>query len=191
MNNIINLIRNKNRICPWWLCFTFDNPLRKLIHNPVKILAPYVKKGDSVLDLGPGMGYFTIPLCAITGNDGLVYAADVQKEMLERIERRAKRNNISNLKTYLIRDSLDINSDFDFILLFWMLHEVSSKELLLGQLHDKLKTSGRLLIVEPKMHINQKHFDNEIDLAEKAGLKAAAYPPIALSRAALFTKKIT
>ena len=191
MNNIINLIRNKSRICPWWLCFTFDNPLRKLIHNPVKILAPYVKKGDSVLDLGPGMGYFTIPLCAITGNDGLVYAVDVQKEMLERIERRAKRNNISNLKTYLIRDSLDINSDFDFILLFWMLHEVGSKELLLRQLHDKLKNSGSLLIVEPKMHINQKYFDNEIDLAENAGLKVTSYPPIALSRTALFTKKIT
>jgi len=156
-------------------------------------LAPYVKKGDSVLDLGPGMGYFTMPLCAITGNNGLVYAADIQKKMLERIECRAKRNNISNLKTYLIKDSFDINSDsdFDFILLFWMLHEVKNKELMLGQLHDKLKKNGRLLIVEPRMHVNQKHFDNEIDLAEKAGLKAAAHPPIALSRAALFTKKIT
>jgi hypothetical protein len=30
-------------ICPWWLTYTFDNPLRKLFQDPFKILSPYVR----------------------------------------------------------------------------------------------------------------------------------------------------
>jgi ubiquinone/menaquinone biosynthesis C-methylase UbiE len=191
MPNIINLLQNKKHTCPWWLCFTFDNPIRKLFHNPLKILDAYIKKGDSILDLGPGMGYFTIPLCVMTGNDGVVYAADIQSKMLELVERRAKRNNVTNLKTYLIKDDLDINSCFDFILAFWMFHEVYDKEHMLTQLHSKLKNTGRLLIVEPKIHVTKKHFDNEIKSAEAAGFGISAYPAVPLSRAALFTKKTT
>ncbi len=79
MKNFTNLILNNNHTCPWRLCFTFDNPLRRLIHNPIKILSPLIKKDDSVLDLGPGVGYFTLPVCEIVGNNGTVYAADIQK----------------------------------------------------------------------------------------------------------------
>ncbi len=191
MPTIVNLLQNKKHTCPWWLCFTFDNPIRKLFHDPFKILAAYIKKGDSILDLGPGAGYFTIPLCVLTGNNGIVYAADIQNKMLELVERRAKRNNVTNLKTHLIKDSLDINSSFDFILAFWMFHEVSDKERMFAQLYGKLKNTGSFLIVEPKIHVTKKYFDNEIKLAEAAGFEISVYPAVPLSRAALFTKRTT
>ncbi len=54
-------------VCPWWLCPTFDNPLRRLIHNPDRILAGLVRPGEIALDLGCGMGYFSIPLARLVG----------------------------------------------------------------------------------------------------------------------------
>jgi 2-polyprenyl-3-methyl-5-hydroxy-6-metoxy-1,4-benzoquinol methylase len=67
-------------ICPWWLCYTFDNPLRKLVHKPERILGPYVHEGQTVLDIGAGMGYFSIFLAKRVGKKGLVNAADVQRK---------------------------------------------------------------------------------------------------------------
>ncbi len=42
--------------CPWWLCFTFDNFLRRMFQNPYKIMSAYIQEGWTVLDVGPGMG---------------------------------------------------------------------------------------------------------------------------------------
>jgi ubiquinone/menaquinone biosynthesis C-methylase UbiE len=161
MKNITNLIQNKDHTCPWWLCFTFDNILRKLIHNPIRLLNLYTRKGDAVLDLGPGMGFFTIPLCQLVGDKGMVYAADIQSKMLERIEIRAGKKNIENLTTYLIENNnLDIDKTFDFILAFWMFHEVSDKKELVETLLNKLKVNGKLFIAEPIIHVSKKSFED-------------------------------
>jgi predicted RNA methylase len=49
-----------NTDCPWWLCYAFDNPLRRIIHNPEQILSGLVRPGMQVVDLGCGTGVFTI-----------------------------------------------------------------------------------------------------------------------------------
>ena len=49
-----------DHICPWWLAYTFDNPFRHFFHNPEKMLGSYVAKGMTVLDVGCGMGFFSI-----------------------------------------------------------------------------------------------------------------------------------
>ena len=85
---------HRTRVCPWWMCFTFDNLLRRLIQNPEKTIEPYVHPGDTVLDVGPGMGYFSIPLAKKVGEKGKVFAADVQIEMLNALQKRARRANV-------------------------------------------------------------------------------------------------
>ncbi|MBU1207873.1 MAG: hypothetical protein KKH04_13245 [Proteobacteria bacterium] len=49
-------------VCPVWVGYLLASPLRKLFQNPKKILEPYVQKDMKVLDVGPGMGFFTLPL---------------------------------------------------------------------------------------------------------------------------------
>jgi 2-polyprenyl-3-methyl-5-hydroxy-6-metoxy-1,4-benzoquinol methylase len=67
-------------VCPWWLAYTFDNPIRKLFHKPQKMLSLYVKEGMSVMDVGCGMGFFSIGMARMVGDNGNVIAVDLQKK---------------------------------------------------------------------------------------------------------------
>src|SRR5208283_385906 len=86
----------EGRVCPWWCCFTFDNPLRRLFHDAEAMLSPYIRSGFTVIDIGPGMGFFTIPMCRMVGTEGRVIAADVQQKMLDGVIRRARRYGLTN-----------------------------------------------------------------------------------------------
>src|SRR5512146_1437322 len=78
-------------VCPWWLAYSFDNPLRRLLHDPARLLGPHVRPGMTALDVGCGMGHFTLGLARLVGEGGLVIAADLQERMLARTEARARR----------------------------------------------------------------------------------------------------
>jgi ubiquinone/menaquinone biosynthesis C-methylase UbiE len=78
-----------HHVCPWWLAYTFDNRLRRLIHNPQKILSGYVQEGMTVMDIGCGMGYFTLGLAELVGDAGQVLAVDLQQQMLDIMMKRA------------------------------------------------------------------------------------------------------
>jgi len=49
-------------VCPWWGGYFIDNPIRRLLHNPEKIVGPYVASGITVMDVGCGMGLFSIAM---------------------------------------------------------------------------------------------------------------------------------
>ncbi len=117
-------------VCLWWLCFTFDNCLRALFHNPESMLSPYVQTGDTAIDIGPGMGYFTIPMAKLVEPTGHVVAIDVQAKMLSALVRRTNKWGVSERITpYLAKaDSLGSHPKADFILAFYMVHEVRDKE---------------------------------------------------------------
>jgi 2-polyprenyl-3-methyl-5-hydroxy-6-metoxy-1,4-benzoquinol methylase len=70
------------RTCPWWLAATFDNPFRRFFHNPAVILGDLVTPGQTVIDLGCGMGYFSLAMAKMVAPDGQVIAVDLQSQML-------------------------------------------------------------------------------------------------------------
>ena len=85
------------RVCPWWLCFTFDNPLRRLIHNPKRSCGSGWRR-QTAIDIGCGMGYFSLPMARLVGDTGRVIAVDLQDRMLHRAAAagRAGRSSISH-----------------------------------------------------------------------------------------------
>jgi 2-polyprenyl-3-methyl-5-hydroxy-6-metoxy-1,4-benzoquinol methylase len=189
MKNLLErLFARDQHVCPWWCCFTFDNFLRKLFHNPEKILRPYILKGSTVLDIGPGMGYFSIPLARMVGETGKVIAADVQPEMLRALWMRAKRAGVEHqMITHLCKtDSLGLNTQVDFVLAFWMVHEVPNPFLFFKEIRSLLQFSAKLLLSEPILHVNQAMFEKTVKTAESCGLTLMEKPKISLSRSALF-----
>jgi ubiquinone/menaquinone biosynthesis C-methylase UbiE len=188
-NPIDILFARDGRVCPWWLCFTFDNPIRKLIHNQNKILSPYVQSGSTAIDIGPGMGYFTVPLCRLVGEKGRVIAVDIQSKMLTALEKRAKRAGVSRqLTTHLgALEGMGIKVEADFVLTFWMVHEVPNQAHLFREIRSILKDGGTYLLVEPVFHVNREAFARTVEAASGAGFKVKEKPRIALSRSVLLT----
>jgi 2-polyprenyl-3-methyl-5-hydroxy-6-metoxy-1,4-benzoquinol methylase len=188
-NPLRKLLFHHEHVCPWWCCFTFDNFLRKLLHNSEKILRPYVAEGNTVLDIGPGMGYFSIPLARMVGEKGKVIAADVQPEMLKALQKRAKKSGVEQqIMTHLCKtDSLGLNTHVDFILAFWMVHEVPNHLVFFEEIKSLLKLSGKFLLSEPILHVNQVMYEKTVKTAESVGLVLKEKPKISLSRSALFT----
>jgi len=179
---------SKNRhVCPWWLAYTFDNPFRKIFHKPQKMLGPYIKEGMKVMDLGCGMGFFSIGMAKLVGDEGRVFSVDLQAEMLKVAERRAKRAGVAD-RIFFHRcgpDRLDIDEKVDFILTFWMVHEVKDHTGFFSQLQSNLNGGGKILTAEPKMHVSAEDFEKTLAIAQSVGLQLCGQPPIRFSRTAL------
>lgn len=177
--------------CPWWLLFTFDNALRRLIHDPQKILRSYVKQGDTVLDVGCGMGFFTLGLAELVGQDGRVIAADLQKQMLAGLQKRAEKAGLRE-RIQLCRSTSDdtgVEEAVDFALAFWMVHEVRQPTLFLRQIHKLLVPGGKFLVVEPLIHVTGRAFVQTVSLANDSGFRVVDQPKVRFSRAVLLGKQ--
>ena len=108
MNSILDkfLIREKH-VCPWYCCFTFDNIFRRLVQKPENILKGAVQPGMTALDIGSGMGYFSIPMAEMVGPEGKILALDVQEKMLIGLKKRAVRNGVEKrIECRLVKDSV-------------------------------------------------------------------------------------
>ncbi len=183
----------KYDICPVWIGYLLANPLRKLVQDPVKILSPYIKPGMTALDIGPGMGFFSLPMADMVGAAGKVICVDLQEGMLQRLARRAQKFGVaSRIETRVCRgDSLclnDVNGKIDFALAFAMVHEVPDAARLLKELAAALKPGGRLLISEPSGHVKAQHFEQTVALAKQHGLSVIETPTIRGGRSVLLGK---
>ena len=178
-----------SHICSWKHAFALDNPIRRLIHNPQKILGGYIEPGQTVLDVGCGPGAFSIVMAKMVGESGKVIAVDVQEEMLQIVREKAARQGLeSRIFTHKSdSDRMGISEKVDFALAFYMVHEVPNAEAFLKEVASALKPRGKLLVVEPKMHVSADAFEKTIDIARQAGLSPITEPKIRFSRSELLS----
>jgi ubiquinone/menaquinone biosynthesis C-methylase UbiE len=184
----------KNMVCPWWLGYTLLGPIRRLLHNPENILRPYVKEGMTALDVGCGMGFFSLPLAEMVGPAGRVVCVDLQERMIRSLEKRAQKAGLSgNIETRVCgRNSLgvdDLEGSVDFAIAFAMVHEVPDRGRMSDELGKSMKRGGLLLVAEPKGHVSQQAFNETASDLMRNGFEAVAYPAVRMSRATLFRKK--
>lgn len=112
-----------------------------------------IADGSRVADVGAGGGWFTIRLARRVGPNGLVYAEDIQRQMIDSIERRLQREGLKNIRTVLgtAEDPRLPIGQLDVVLIVDTYQEVETKTVLLERVRDALKPGGRLGIVEFKL----------------------------------------
>ncbi len=182
--------KTKDQTCPWWFIFTFVNVFRRLIHDPKTILSNYVRPGDTTLDVGCGMGYFTIGLAELVGENGKVIAADLQPQMLKGVHRRAKRAGVEERIQFhqSLPETVGVTKPVNFALAFWMVHEVRQPGAFLQEICHLLKPEGKFLVVEPVIHVTEPAFERTVSLAESVGFQVTERPRVRVSRAVLLQK---
>jgi len=182
-----------HRVCPWWLGYLLASPIRRLTQDPSKLVAPHVREGMTVLEPGPGMGFFTLELARRVGASGRVVAVDIQPKMLSVLERRARKAGLADRIDIRVAkpDSMpleDLDGKADFVLAFAMVHELPDHARFFAQMAAALKPGASLFLVEPSGHVKPPEFDAELKVAANAGLALASRPTVGGSHAALLRK---
>lgn len=148
----------------------------------------------NVLDIGCGMGYFSLPIARMVGDTGKVVCVDLQEKMIKGLIRRSDKAGLSDrIDARICRpDSLgltDIAGEIDFALAFALVHEVTDKERLLHEISNSIKQDGKLLIAEPMGHISSKEFDATVSAAQRAGFDIVSDLTIRRSYAILLSNR--
>jgi ubiquinone/menaquinone biosynthesis C-methylase UbiE len=174
----------RNRVCPVELADSLDSKIRRWLQNPKKILSPYIKEGMTVLDIGCGPGFFSIEMAKMVGSNGKIIAADLQEGMLQKLGNKINGTELVERIKMVKCDKTGINISemVDFILAFYMVHEVPDKYFLFKQLKTILKEEGEMLLVEPKFfHVSRKEFELTTRLAKDNGFKVHKGPGLPFS----------
>ena len=183
----------KKRVCPWWLGYLLACPLRRFRQDPARIVAPYVREGMSVLEPGPGMGFFTLELARRVGETGRVVVVDIQPRMLAALRRRVAKAGVgSRVETRLVGpESMqlsDLAAKVDFALVFAVVHEMPNAGVFFHEMSGALRPKGRILLAEPAGHVGKDEFSLELAAAAGAGLAVVDRPNVSGSYAAVLQK---
>ena len=128
-----------------------EGPDREAWQKPEQIMdALRIADGSRVADLGAGGGWFTVRLARRVGPRGLVYAEDIQHEMIESMQRRVQREGLRNVRMVLGApdDPKLPAAAVDAVLIVDAYHEVDRPIEFLRNVRGALKPNGRLGIVE-------------------------------------------
>lgn len=178
------------RVCPWWIGYFLVSPLRKLVQDPGAILAPFVREGMTVLEPGPGMGFFTLEAARRVGPRGRVVAVDLQPRMLAALRRRAERAGLAGrIEAREARtESLgvgDLAGRVDLVLALLVVHEFPDAGRFFAEVRGTLAPGGKVLVAEPSGHVSAEAFEASLAAAARAGLRRAPGPKVWRSRTAV------
>lgn len=180
-------------VCPPFIGYWLLNPLRKLVENPKKILGSFVKEGMTVLEPGPAMGFFTLPLARMVGPGGKVVVLEVQQKMLDVLGKRARKAGLSERIDPRLAgsggpDLSDLEEKVDFAAAIHVVHEIPDPAAFFRDVFSALKPGGKLLIIEPKGHVGAEAFEKTLNTAKAAGFRPVELPVKIRGRSSLLAK---
>lgn len=180
-------------VCPWWVGYLLASPLRRLRQDPHRILSQHVRAGMTVLEPGPGMGFFTLELARLVGAAGRVIAIDVQPKMLKVLAKRARKAGLQDRIVLRQADKNrmgvdDIHGQVDFVLAFAVVHELPDAAGFYGEMFSALRLEGRMLLSEPSGHVNAKEWQETIRQALVTGFQDVQNLDIRRARSVLLMK---
>jgi len=173
----------KRLVCPMGVAGLLDSKFRRSFHNPNRILKPYIRKNMTALDIGCGPGVFSIEMAELMEGAGKVYAVDMQEGMLEIISQKisgkpAEKNIVLHKCS---QHSINFREKTDFVLMYYMVHEVPDKKRLFDEVIPLVNKNGLVMIVEPFL-ISKKEFSETVNYFRERGFAETDKPKIMFSK---------
>ncbi len=135
--------------CPYSQRFWVEAPhpfiTRERLHE---ILEP--RPGERLLEVGPGTGYYSLPVAGWLAPGGSLDVLDVQQEMLDHTLRRASEEGIENI-TATLADARELpfeDDSFDGAYLVTVLGEIPDQDAALRELCRVVRPDGRIVVGE-------------------------------------------
>jgi ubiquinone/menaquinone biosynthesis C-methylase UbiE len=151
-----------------------EHPLRPLIHPQRSTLEKFgFRPGDTVLELGPGIGYFTAEACRMVGPEGRLLCLDIQPPMIGVLRGHLDERNVTNAHP-MIGDALSLplaDDSVDAAFLFTVLGEIPDRPRAIAELRRVLKPGGVLSISESLMDPDYQLQDSVRDLCRASGFE--------------------
>lgn len=161
---------------------TFDDPERDKWQKPDEIIAALkLKSTDRVADIGAGTGYLAVRLARAVAS-GIVYAVDIEENMVKHLTERAKANGIANIRGVVASTtSANLPEPVDVVVLLNVYHHISERPAYFKRLKASLKEGARVAIIEyrpesprgppPRLRLSAAQVESE--------MKAASYMRVA------------
>lgn len=132
--------------------------------------------GQRIADVGSGSGLFTRPFAKAVGNAGVVYAIDIDPELLKHVEKTGKDIGLTNIRTIQATESDPrIPESVDLIAIIDTLHHIDNRPTYLANLKRYLRPQGRIAIIDfsetwPTGHESMKYTLGDLEeWMKKAG----------------------
>ena len=159
-----------------------------------------LKPGMAVADIGAGTGYYARRMAPLVGSSGVVYATDVQPEMMKMLEDGAKKAGLANIKPILggLQSANLPDASIDLAIMVDVYHELEFPFEVIDSLVRALKPGGRIVYVEYRLEdqrvpIKTLHKMSEAQVRKEAAAHALVWERTAHTlpwqHAVIFRKK--
>jgi ubiquinone/menaquinone biosynthesis C-methylase UbiE len=158
--------RRNPSACPYGQRFWVEAPHPIITRERLReVLAP--EPGERILEIGPGVGYYTLDMAEWVGPEGTIEIFDLQQEFLDHTSGRAAERNLTNVVPTQ-GDATDLpyeDDSIDAVVLTAVLGEIPDPVAALRQIARVLRPSGRLVVGEL---FGDPHFTTQASLKRQA-----------------------
>ncbi len=171
---ILKLNKGRGEPCPTSWSWIVDNPLRRWDVRYALDRAG-LRSGETVLELGPGPGAFTIDAAQRVGPEGRLIAVDIQPGMIAQVEERVKAAGLTNVETH-VASAYELplpDASVDRAFLITVLPEIPDPVRALREIHRVLKTGGVVSMTEEFLDPDYPRRATTMAWANAAGFELA------------------
>ncbi len=171
---IIKFMKKGSAPCPASLSWIVDLPIRRRYMRPV-LDRVGIRPGETVLELGPGPGAFTIDAARRLGPQGKLIAVDIQPEMIAKLEERVRQAGLTNVEAHVASAyELPIeDASVDRAFLVTVLPEIPDPVRALREIHRVLKPGGLFSTTEEYLDPDYPRRKTTVAWAQAAGFDLA------------------